>query len=128
MQHLAVLSVLCFTSMAHAALPPGSYDKLRIEAQEAVTIVVQSAKVVEAGNSKHVTIEAKVLGVERSKAGLKKGDKITIKYSVPSVAMPGPVPTPILEADGFYPAFLNKSGSDYVPAAHGWSFKMTPEA
>ncbi|OWK42151.1 hypothetical protein FRUB_04229 [Fimbriiglobus ruber] len=75
-----------------------------------------------------VVVVAKVLGVERSKAGLKKDDTVTIKYAIPTKPVIGPKPVPLLVQDDVYPAFLNKKGDAFEPAAYGSSFEMTPEA
>jgi hypothetical protein len=123
----AVVFGLSFVEVANAALPPGSYDKLRIAAEDAIIIQVTATKVDTVGGTMAITAKAKVIQVERSKNGLKPGDAITIKYSVPTTPIPGPVPTPVVEKDVIYPAFMNKTGADYQPAAHGWTFKMTPE-
>jgi len=122
-----VLCVAAIVHVAHAEPPPGTYDRLRVEAEDAVTFQVTSVKEAAGEKAKEVTVEAKVLGVERSKAGLKKGDAVTITYSVPTILRPGPTPVPVLDRDGVYPAFLNKRGKTFAPAAAGSSFRMTPE-
>ena len=123
MRFLAVAAILSFATFAQAELPPGSYNKLRADAEEALTIQVTD---IARNSDNQVYVSAKVLGVERSKSGLKKGDSIRLKYS-PAKPKVGPAPPPIPEKDGVYPAFLNKKGDDFEPAAHGSSFKMTPE-
>lgn len=122
---LALLCVLALSTSVHAELPPGSYDKLRSGADEAVTIQVTKVTL---GADGTVGLKAKVLGVERSKGGLKKGDTISITYKGGERKEAGTTPVPLLEQDGVYPAFLNKKGDEFEPAAHGWSFKMTQEA
>jgi hypothetical protein len=86
--------LILFASVGHAELPPGSYDKLRMEAPDAVTIQVAGVKEATVGGEKQVTVEAKVLGVERSKSGLKVGDAVTIRYGIPLISLPGPRPIP----------------------------------
>jgi len=74
-----IVALCCWfmvTASAHAELPPGSYDNLRAKADEAVTMQVSSVTVNGRGTYKDISITAKVLGVERSKAGLKKGEGI----------------------------------------------------
>lgn len=122
-----VLVVLTFSTLAHAEPPPGTYDRLRTSAEEAVTIQVTSVKETADEKANEVIVEAKVLGVERSKSGLKKGDAVTITYSIPKVLKPGPTLVPILDKESVYPAFLNKQGKVFSPAAAGSSFQMTPE-
>lgn len=127
MRFLTILAALTVPTFAHAEPPPGTYDRLRANAEEAVTIQVTSAKASAGENAKEVIVEAKVLGVERTKSGLKKGDSVIITYSVPTVLKPGPTLVPILDKEGVYPAFLNKQGKVFSPAAAGSSFQMTPE-
>src|SRR5580692_11370075 len=110
MRLVTVFVVLSFAASVHAELPPGAYNTLRIDAEEAVTIEVTSVKIALMGGDKSLTVEAKVLGVERSKSGLKKGDSVTIRYDIPAKPPIGPAPPPVLEKDSVYPAFLNKKG------------------
>lgn len=133
---LAVVLVAFMATLVHQAaraeLPPGSYDKLRAEAPEALVIEVSSVEKQEIEPGKiAVTVEASVLAVERSKDGVKKGDKITIKYTHIDTTViknwAGPRPIPILAKGGVYPAFLKKDGKVFTPVAHGESFRMTPE-
>lgn len=112
-----------------AELPPGSYEKLRAEAQEAITGKVLSVetKELEAGRTEVVAVLL-VTAVERSKSGLKNGDEVTVKYvHIDTAKLPGfagPRPVPILEKGKTYPAFLNKLKEEeiYEPAAYGESF------
>jgi hypothetical protein len=120
-------------SNVRAELPPGSYDKLRSEAQDAIIIEVESvtAKELKSGWTE-VILKARVLAVERSKSALKRGSMITIRYQSRDpnkVKFVGPRPVPILEKGEIYPAFLNGNEGMRVfePAAFGLSFVMTPE-
>jgi hypothetical protein len=126
----AVVSLICGMT-AVLELPPGSFDKLKIGAEEALVIQITSVKTTPAATGKDVTLEAKVLGIERSKSGQKKDDVITIQYFAqdPNVPIPGPRIIPVLAKDEVYPGFLNKKRSAKVfePAAYGESFHMTPE-
>lgn len=71
---LALVLAFWATPVAKAELSPGSYDKLRIDAEEALVIEVASvAQKKTAKGGYDVTVKAKVLKAERSKAGLKKG-------------------------------------------------------
>jgi hypothetical protein len=128
---LVLAALVGLATVGRAELPPGSYDKLKVDADSAATILVNSVKTAQANDGKNVTIEAKVLGVERSKSGLKKGEFITITYFVrdPGKPFAGPRPIPLLEKDTVYPAFLVPGSNQrtFEPAAHGESFKMTPE-
>lgn len=114
-----------------AELPPGSYDRLRAVAPEALVIEVVNVgrKLGDQGRTA-VIMQAKVLTVERSKTGLKKGDIISIHYTrIEQLGVVGPRQVPLLEKGGIYPAFLQKGDKDkvYEPTAYGESFKMTPE-
>lgn len=114
-----------------AELPPGSYDNLRLNAPEALVIEVMNVgRKLSTQNGTAVIVQAKVLTVERSKTGLKKGDLISIHYTrMEQSGVVGPRQVPLLEKGGIYPAFLQKGtkGKIYAPAAYGDSFKMTPE-
>ena len=134
---IMVAVAVCFATFVptevRAELPPGSYEKLRAEAQEAITGKVLSVetKELEPGRTE-VVAEIKVTGVERSKVGLKKGDVVTVKYvHIDPAKLPGfagPRPIPILKNGKIYPAFLNKveGEASYEPAAYGASFTEKP--
>ena len=129
-----VALTLVLVPYARAELPPGSYDELRIKAQEALIIEVESVttKEIKEGFAE-VILEARIVAVERSKSRLKKGSKIMIRYeSLDTVKVPvhpGPRPIPILKKGEFYPAFLDekKGTREFEPAAAGESFHMTPD-
>lgn len=124
----ALLCLMTVAGLTYAELPPGSYDKLRAEADDALVIQVTGVNVDTKSTAREVTVQAKVLGVERSKSGLKKGDNITFNYRISTVQVPGPRPIPLLVKGDVYPAFLKTMGKSLEPAAYGESFKMTPEA
>ena len=132
---LLVLALLVAgMSPARAELPPGSYDALRRDAEEALIIEVEAVhtKEVRAGMT-NVMVEARVVAVERSRAGLKKHGKLTIRYESVDRAklatpMAGPRTLPVLRKGESYPAFLKDMGKgEFEPAAYGESFAMTPE-
>jgi hypothetical protein len=118
-----------------AELPPGSYDSLRMNATDALVIKVISVKQKplpdNALRTIEVSLKARILEIERTKMGLKKGNYIIIRYPVldsTQPPIPGPRPIPVLEQGGVYPAFLNQQpDGTYAPAAYGESFRMTPE-
>jgi hypothetical protein len=114
-----------------AELPPGSYDSLRVSAPEAVVIeVVAVTRRPGTQGATTVTLQAKVLTVERSNTGLKKGDVVSIRYlQIAQNGFVGPRPVPLLEKGAVYPAFLRKEPQSkmYEPAAYGESFRLTPE-
>jgi len=124
---LALCCCLIGFTSSNAELPPGTYDQLRIDADEALVLQVTSVKIVTSENYKNVTVQAKVLRVARSKSGLTKGDTVTLKYEVSTIPFPGPRPIPILQKNVIYPAFLKKRGGNFEPAAYGESFNSRSE-
>ena len=125
-----ILSLCCcllFLSSARAELPPGSYDKLRREADEAVVMHVLSVSVKANGTEREVTVQARLVRVARTLSGLDKGDTITVKYTYSTVPYPGPRQVPLLRKNEVYPAFLRKADNYYEPAAYGESFNSKPE-
>jgi hypothetical protein len=98
---LVALSGAIQTQTADAVISPELREKMRKEARaqapECLEIKVLSVKTKENqifgyypgkksnGSKTEVMIEAKVLGIRRSKSGLKKGDVITINYTNPSL-------------------------------------------
>jgi len=128
---LSLALLLSATSNLHAELPPGSYDRLRNQADEALIIQVESVQSQVRDEKREVTLVAKVLKVERSRANLTKGNKLTIKYEIfQGNAFAGPRQAKVLEQGEIYPAFLAgpaKTGEPFHLAAYGMSFTMTPE-
>ncbi len=131
-----LLSLALLAGPAFAELPPGSYNALRAEADEALLIEVESVatKALKPGWT-DVVVSARVVAVERSKAGTKKGEKVAIRYKSldrDKVEKPvlGASSVPILAKGEFYPAFLKKAEGEqgFEPAAYGSSFAMSPEA
>jgi hypothetical protein len=124
---------LPITPAAQAEIPPGSYDKLRISAEEALIIKVIKVDTRLSGSREFtaVSVTAKVVAVQRSKKGLKLGSEISIDYESQKLnsTMPGPRRIIVLGEGKYYPAFLNISDGkqSYTPAAYGESFRMTPE-
>jgi len=128
---LSLALLLSATSSLHAELPPGSYDNLRNQADEALIIQVESVQSQVRDEKREVTVVAKVLKVERSRAKLTKGNELTIKYEIfQGNAFAGPRQAKVLEQGEIYPAFLtgpDKPEDPFQLAAHGMSFTMTPE-
>jgi transketolase C-terminal domain/subunit len=69
-----------FIPPAQAEIPPGSYDKLRIGAEEALIIKVVTVNRMLSGNREFtlISVKAKVVAVQRSKKGIKPGTEISI--------------------------------------------------
>ncbi len=118
---------------ARAALPPGSYDALRIKASEVLIIEVKAVTTRDVDSARTaVRAEVEVLAVERSGGGLEIGAFLVIEYAIVNPAeagWAGPRQAPVLTKGGVYPAFLQraKTGATFEPAAHGASFELTPE-
>lgn len=106
---------------------PGKTNALRAAAEEAVTIQITSINEEIHGANKDITIQAKILGVERTTFGLKKSQVIAIQFTDSVQPLPNSDRVQPLEKDGVYPAFLNRNASHYQPAAGPASFRMTPE-
>ena len=130
---LLLLLALALTGLARAIeLPPYVYKEWQQKAPESLIIKVRSVKTSEEDEPRRkkisVTVLAQVQKVERSKAGLKPGQMITITYVHSRYQQPlaGPSEVPILEEGKVYPAFLKKAeGEDsYSPAAGGRSFEV----
>ncbi len=98
----------------------------RAAAELVLTIQVVSVKEVVHGANKDVTVTAKVLGVEKSAFGTRKGEELIIAYTDSVKPIPGFESMPTLEKDGVYPAFLNRNDKEYQPAAWAASFRMAP--
>lgn len=126
---VVLLATVVFLTAAQAALPPGSYDKLKAGAQEKLKIkVVEVAKQGKDPKLK-VTFTAQVLAVERSATGLKPGDQITIQSYRWTKRYAGPKNPPILPKGWVGIAYLNKApgpGPNYKLAAYGDSFEPSP--
>ena len=100
--HALTAGLLATSVVLRAALPMSVYQDMQNKAPEALQIEIISVKstVNESERQTETRFEAtaKVIGVTRSKTGLKKGDTITIKYSrkvwKTGFAEPGPQPNP----------------------------------
>jgi hypothetical protein len=127
----AVFSIAVFIATAPAALPPGSYEKLKTEAQEKLTIkIIQVEKKKQSDRRLEVLFAAEVLAVERSETCLKPGDTIQIQSYRWTKRYAGPKNPPVLPVGWTGIAYLNKADSDdedadnlYTLAAYGDSFE-----
>jgi hypothetical protein len=128
---ITALSLLVCITIAPAALPPGSYDKLKAEAQEKLTVnIIAVEKQEESKQRLEVLFTAEVLAVERTKACLKPGDIIQIQSYRWTGKYRGPKNPPVLPVGWIGIAYLNKADSDtedadnlYSLAAYGASFE-----
>ena len=115
----------------YAELPPGSYEKLKADAQEKLKIRITEVHQKEKGRRKlEVTLKAEVLDVERSNSLLKPGDTIIIHSYRWIGRYAGPKNPPPLPVGWVGMAYLNKleySSKDaddhYTLAAYGESFE-----
>jgi hypothetical protein len=124
----AVLLIAVFVTTAPAALPPGSYEKLKAEAQEKLTIkIIQVEKKKQSDRRLEVLFTAEVLAVERSETCLKPGDMIQIQSYRWTKRHAGPKNPPLLPVGWTGIAYLNKADEDadnfYTLAAYGDSFE-----
>jgi hypothetical protein len=129
---LAAAVVLCAGLVtARGELPPGSYEKLKENASEVLTVKILKAETPE-GRKGHfvVLFTAQVLGVTRSKSGVVEGQTITIaSYHVSKKALKegfvGPRIPPLLKAGWEGKVYLNKKEDKkaYDIAAYGESFE-----
>jgi hypothetical protein len=127
----AVFSIAVFIATAPAALPPGSYEKLKEEAQEKLTIkIIRVEKKEQSDRRLEVLFTAEVLAVERSETCIKPGDTIQIKSYRWIKRYAGPKNPPVLPVGWTGIAYLNKADTDdedadnlYTLAAYGDSFE-----
>lgn len=113
---------------ARAELPPYVYADLQAEAPEVLTIHVEAVRTTGSGSVTTIIVEAVVVTVERSTAGLRSGDRLSIGYEREQHAdgWTGPSPVPLLRQGTETLAFLapatGNDASAFRPAAGGWSF------
>jgi hypothetical protein len=122
---------LAFVARAPAALPPGSYEKLKAEAQEKLKVkIVAVEQKVRSDRRLEVLFTAEVLEVERTQTCLKPGYTIEIKSYRWTKSYAGPTNPPVLPVGWIGIAYLNKVEGDaqgenkiYSLAAYGDSFE-----
>ena len=128
---VVALAALVFVAPAPGALPPGSYDKLKAEAQEKLQIkIVSVEQKAQSDRRLEVLFTAEVLEVERSQTGLKPGDIIQIQSYRWTKSYAGPKNPPLLPVGWIGIAYLNKADGAstgavkaYTLAAYGASFE-----
>ena len=127
----AALVILAFVAITPAALPPGSYDKLKNEAEEKLTIkIVAVEKQSQSDRRLEVLFTAEVLAVDRTKTCRKPGDVIQIQSYRWTGKYRGPKNPPVLPVGWTGIAYLNNADSEaedtnnlYTLAAYGASFE-----
>jgi len=125
------LAALVFVARAPGALPPGSYEKLKAEAQEKLKVkIVAVEQKVRSDRRLEVLFTAEVLAVERSQTGLKPEDTIQIQSYRWTKSYAGPTNPPLLPVGWIGIAYLNKADGAakdadkvYSLAAYGDSFE-----
>ena len=125
-----LVSITVMTT-AYAELPPGSYEKLKASAQEKLKVkIVAVEEKAQSDRRLDVQFTAEVLKVERSKSGLRPGDKIQIRSYHWTKGYLGPKNPPLLPVGWVGIAYLNKedgnakdTGTIYSIAAYGDSFE-----
>lgn len=128
---VVALVALAFVARAPGALPPGSYEKLKAEAQEKLKVkIVAVEQKVRSDRRLEVLFTAEVLEVERSQTGLKPEDTIQIQSYRWTKSYAGPTNPPLLPVGWIGIAYLNKADGAakdadkvYSLAAYGDSFE-----
>ena len=119
---IAVFSIVVYVAIAPAALPPGSYEKLKAEAQEKLAIKILEVETKKQSDRRlDVLFTAEVLAVDRSETGLKSGDTIRIQSYRWTKSYAGPKNPPLLPVGWTGIAYLNKADSDAKEADHIYS-------
>ena len=128
---VVALAALLFVAPAPGALPPGSYEKLKAEAQEKLRIKILTVEqTAQSDRRLEVLFTAEVLAVERTQTGLEPGDTIQIQSYRWTKSYAGPKNPPLLPIGWVGIAYLNKVDNDakgvdnvYSLAAYGASFE-----
>lgn len=128
---VVALAALTFVAPAPGALPPGSYDKLKAEAQEKLKIkIVAVEQKAQSDRRLEVLFTAEVLAVECTQTCLKPSDMIQIQSYRWTKRYAGPKNPPVLPVGWIGIAYLNKVEGDakdadkvYSLAAYGASFE-----
>ena len=119
---IAVFSIVVYVAIAPAALPPGSYEKLKAEAQEKLAIKILEVETKKQSDRRlDVLFTAEVLAVDRSETGLKSGDTIRIQSYRWTKSYAGPKNPPLLPVGWTGIAYLNKAESEAKEADHIYS-------
>ena len=112
-------------TFTNAALSPEAYRRSQDDAPEKLVVAVLHVSVNKDEREQYVTAKAIVLWVRESRSRLKRGQRITIRYTSrirhPLDKDGGGSPIPIL-SKGKTGAFLRKRRDIYQPAARHLSF------
>lgn len=114
------------------AVPPDAIESARAEAPESlrieITRVTQQLDAPPQSNRwVRVEVCANVLAVHRTRAGVKPGDRIVIRWTLhsPRQRAVGDFPT-LVDVDGVYDACLASADGAFSPAAWSGSFISVP--
>ena len=134
---VALLFTILLGGISNAAIPGGASErKMQADSPEQVTIEITEAakKSVQKGDRHEFEIIAtgKVLAVTKSAAGLKEGDVVKLRYSIPDEEKSPSFGrwAAAVEKGVRYRAFLKADGAKaggYAPSASGGSFVKAEE-
>ena len=127
---LALATALASLNVARAELPPQVYADLKAKAPEVLEIEVTrvALNTRDGENLRDISVfaDAKVVGVTRSKNGVKVGDQISLRYMTFEVitdGWAGPSPIAQVEAGKTYRIWFKKAGRYFYDAARGRSIE-----
>ena len=108
---------------ADAVINPNILKQFQKRAPEKVVVKITQVTIETDDRSRFVTAKGKVQYVHESRSGLKKGQRITIKYTSRKrrSRASGPKPIPLL-SKGVTGAYLSGSKGLYSPVARSHSF------
>ena len=137
LRRVALLLAICMATLAALGeLAPEVYAALRREAPEVLYVEVIGVDVDrdlhkppgcgfwELEVERHVTVQAKVLRVVRSRTGVRAGRRLSVRYRSlrRCSGFSGPRSIPVLDEGTKTYAYLTKVGRRFSPAARGASF------
>jgi hypothetical protein len=128
---LAIVSCGFAVAPARAEIAPEYYAQMQADAPESLTVKILRVQVIRRRTGDetqcHVSAVARVTDVERSRAGLRPSQRISIQYQTVerNYFMAGMAPVPVLKAGEETSAFLKRGRNRkaFSPAAQGYSFQ-----
>jgi hypothetical protein len=130
---LGWIALLGLCPVARTEMAPEFYKQMQQAAPEQLRIQVVSVREswqnapngdTYASRGADVRVVARVVGVDRTRTGLRAGMTIRISYWHDTRRLAGPGPVPIVRTGTAYPAYLQKDAKtgEYAPAAGHASF------